>query len=61
MYIPRSTLWVLFILLTFTPSIEEWITADAQTWYRPFIAWAILIFIVFITQQLRHYSEYRRR
>ena len=49
----RHTLLVMiFFLFFFAPGLENWMRSGASEWYRPFVAWAILIALVFIGQKL---------
>ncbi|WP_237444943.1 hypothetical protein [Sinobacterium norvegicum] len=60
MYIPRTTLWVILLLFILLPSIELWVFADSNAWYRPYIVWSMLIAVVFISQHLRHKANKRQ-
>ncbi|MGK0442882.1 MAG: energy-coupling factor transporter transmembrane protein EcfT [Pseudohongiellaceae bacterium] len=51
MRINPALLLLILLLIVFTPSIHEWITETNSAWYRPYIAWFILIVFVFVSQR----------
>ncbi len=52
MFIPRSIILLLLIILIFSPAIESWVSVNQAAWYRPFIAWAFIILIVYRSQKV---------
>lgn len=52
MFIPKSIILLLLIIFIFSPAIENWISINQSAWYRPFIAWAFLIFVVYRSQKI---------
>lgn len=47
MYIHRALLLVLLMLYAFTPSLQAWIIAADAAWYRPWLAWLLIIAAIF--------------
>ena len=47
----RSLLLIIFFLFFFEPGMSSWLSADAQHWYRPYLVWATVIAIVYLTQR----------
>ena len=47
MLVPRSIILLIMIILIFSPAIEQWVSNNQAAWYRPYIAWAMIIFLVF--------------
>lgn len=56
MYIHRGLLLVFLVIFIFSPTIQEWITNDKTAWYRPFLAWGVVIFFAYIGQR-KSYSR----
>ncbi len=55
MYIPRGLLLVFLVIFIFTPSIQDWITNNQTAWYRPYIAWILVIYLGYTGQH--HYHQ----
>ncbi len=53
MYINRSLLMVLIVVLVFLPSLLEWATSGGSAWYRPYLLWSLLVVLGFWIQR-RH-------
>lgn len=51
MYIHRRLLLVFLVIFIFSPTILEWITSDQTAWYRPFIAWGLVICLAYSGQR----------
>jgi uncharacterized membrane protein len=51
MYIHRGLLLVFLVIFIFSPTIQEWITNNQSAWYRPFIAWACIIYLAYNGQK----------
>jgi len=51
MYIHRGLLLVFLVIFIFSPTIQEWITQENTHWYRPFLAWAAVIFLAYQLQK----------
>ncbi len=47
MYIHRALLLLLLMMYVFTPSLQGWILAGGSAWYRPWLAWAVIIVLAF--------------
>lgn len=50
MYLNRGFLLVLVVIFIFSPTIQEWVTNNHGQWYRPFLVWAAVIFIGYVSQ-----------
>ncbi|HEY9034404.1 MAG TPA: hypothetical protein VIN71_10740 [Pseudomonadales bacterium] len=50
MYIHRGLLLVIMVIFIFSPAILDWITDNHAAWYRPFIAWLLVILLVWTAQ-----------
>lgn len=48
MYIHPALLLLVLILYLFQPSFQAWILAGDSAWYRPHLAWLLLIVLVFL-------------
>ncbi len=46
----RLVILLLLVAYIFAPSIFTWVINPEGSWYRPFIAWAIIIVIAFSIQ-----------
>ncbi len=53
MYINRSLLLVLVVVLVFVPPLLEWTTSGGVAWYRPYLLWSLLV-LLGCWMQLRH-------
>lgn len=51
MFIPKSVILLLLLIFIFSPAIENWININQAAWYRPFIAWALIILVVYRSQK----------
>lgn len=51
MHIHRGLLLVLIMVFIFSPSIQDWITNNNAAWYRPYIAWLVMIGVAYLIQR----------
>lgn len=58
MYIHRGLLLVFLVIFIFSPTILEWITNNQSAWYRPFIAWALIIYLAYNSQRKTYRKDY---
>lgn len=57
MYIDRALLLVFALALVFFPTLEDWVFADAEHWYRPFLIWFGVVAAAFWNQYRRGADE----
>ncbi len=57
MYINRSLLLGLSLLLVSFPVLIDWLTSDYTAWYRPYIVWSVIIVLAWRDQRSRHPDE----
>ena len=57
MYIHRTLLLAVGVLLVFLPSIMEWLSSADTAWYRPYQLWLLLIIAAFWNQRSRYPDE----
>ncbi|WP_153240235.1 hypothetical protein [Halioglobus maricola] len=57
MYIQRTLLLTLVVLLVCFPFIADWLTSDFSAWHRPYLVWSFIIFIAWLSQRSRHSDE----
>jgi hypothetical protein len=57
MYINRTLLLGLALMLVSFPVILHWLTSDHTAWYRPYIVWTTVIIIAWWSQRSRHPDE----
>ena len=50
MYLHRGLLLVVMVIFIFSPAIQDWITNNQAAWYRPYIAWGLIILLVYTAQ-----------
>ena len=50
MYIHRGLVLVFLVIFIFSPSIQEWISNNSAEWYRPYIAWLMVIGFSYFSQ-----------
>ena len=50
MLIPRSIILLILVMFIFSPAIEQWVSNNQAAWYRPYVAWGLIILIVFLNQ-----------
>lgn len=50
----RLVILLLLVAYIFSPSLFDWIVDPEGTWYRPYIAWLVVIVIAFIMQVRRN-------
>lgn len=50
MYIHRGLLLVIMVIFIFSPAILSWISDNHAAWYRPYIAWSMIIGLAYIAQ-----------
>lgn len=50
MYINRALALLLILLYAFAPPIQNWILTGGTAWYRPFVAWAVAIAVIYWAQ-----------
>lgn len=46
MYIHPALLLLFLIMYVFTPSMNAWVLAGEAAWYRPWLAWLLVIALV---------------
>ena len=51
MLVRRTLLLVIFFLFFFAPGLENWIKSSPSEWYRPYLAWGIVIALIYIGQR----------
>lgn len=51
MRISPALLLLILFLFVFSPSIHEWITETNSAWYRPYLAWLVVIVFVYWGQR----------
>lgn len=47
MYIHRGLMLVILIIIIFAPAFQDWFVGNQTAWYRPFIAWAFVIYLIY--------------
>lgn len=57
MYIDRALLLVFALALVFFPTLEGWVFADPEHWYRPFLIWFGVVVAAFWNQYRRGFDE----
>lgn len=57
MYINRTLLLGLALLLVSFPVVTDWLTSDYTAWYRPYAVWAAIILFAWWGQRSRHPDE----
>ena len=50
MYIHRGILLLFLMMFVFSPTAQDWMSNNNAQWYRPFIGWAFIIFLAYISQ-----------
>jgi len=56
----RLVILLLLVAYLFSPTLFRWIMDPEGAWYRPFIAWSIVI-VVALCMHLRHMRLQKRR
>lgn len=51
MYIQRLLLLLAILFVVFAPTIESWVMGSHSAWYRPFILWLLIIFMIYLSQR----------
>ena len=57
MYIQRTLLLAVAVLLVCFPFLTDWLTSDFSAWYRPYVVWSGIVFIAWLGQRSRHGDE----
>lgn len=57
MYINRSLLLLVGLLLIFYPSVEQWMVESPSQWYRPYQLWLLAIVLAYWNQRSRYPDE----
>lgn len=57
MYIQRTLLLGIALLLLCIPFILDWLTSDFSAWLRPYVVWSALIFLAWLSQRSRRRDE----
>ena len=57
MYINRTLLLGLTLLLVTFPAIIDWLTSDYSAWQRPYVVWGAIIAVAWWSQRSRHPDE----
>ena len=57
MYINRTLLLVICIVILFFPGIEDWLLGSQTAWYRPYLPWLLIILAAYWNQRTRHTDE----
>ena len=57
MYINRTLLLGLALMLVSFPVIIDWLTSDYTAWHRPYLIWTVIIAIAWWSQRSRHPDE----
>lgn len=58
MYIHRGLLLVIIIAFVFSPVILDWMSSNPAAWYRPYMAWLVMIVLAYGAQR---YALHRER
>lgn len=51
MYIQRLLLLLAILFVVFAPAIESWVMGGHANWYRPFVLWSLIIFVIYLSQR----------
>ncbi len=55
----RLVILLLLVAYIFSPSLFNWIINPEGAWYRPYIAWVVVIVIAFVMQiRRKNYHEF---
>jgi hypothetical protein len=55
----RLVILLLLIAYIFSPTLLNWILDPEGAWYRPFIAWILVIILAFVVQiKRKNYHEF---
>lgn len=46
MYLHPALLLLLLLMYAFTPAMQDWVLADGTAWYRPWLAWLLVIAVI---------------
>jgi hypothetical protein len=57
MYINRTLLLALAVLVVFYPAVEGWLFSPQPAWYRPYQLWFLLVLATFWNQRTRKHDE----
>lgn len=57
MYIHRGLLLIIVMAFVFSPAIIGWITNNPTAWYRPFLAWLLMIILAYGAQRYASRKE----
>ena len=53
MYIQRTLLLAIVVLLVCFPFITDWLTSDFSAWLRPYLVWSAIVFVAWLAQRPR--------
>lgn len=51
MYINRTLLLALGVILIFYPALEDWLFSSQPAWYRPYQLWLLLVVATYWNQR----------
>lgn len=57
MYINRTLLLALGVLLIFYPALEDWLFSAQPAWYRPYQLWLLLVVATFWNERSGNSDE----
>jgi hypothetical protein len=57
MYINRTLLLGLAMMMVTFPLVVDWLTSDYSAWYRPYVVWSLIISLTWWGQRSRHPDE----
>lgn len=57
MYINRTLLLGIILVLISFPLITDWLTSDYTAWYRPYLLWTLIILAAWLGQRSRGPDE----
>lgn len=57
MYINRTLLLALGVILIFYPALEDWLFSSQPEWYRPYQLWLCLVIAAYWNQRTRSSDE----
>tara|TARA_B100001540_G_scaffold39046_1_gene34624 strand:+ start:623 stop:799 length:177 start_codon:yes stop_codon:yes gene_type:complete len=57
MYINRTLLLLLGVLVIFLPALADWLTGSPTAWYRPYQAWLVVVVAAWWNQRSRYPDE----
>jgi hypothetical protein len=57
MYVDRALLLACVLAVVFLPAIERWVAESPEFWFRPFIAWLVVIAAAWWNQRAHHIDD----